>query len=104
MRFLVVTKNKHLVPLEVLPSLIDAMLAWMRKYQGKKMEQVWSFAGIQGGGGIINVESAEELDTIMAEWPLNPFSAVEVYPLADLEAKLQQMKQVAQAMAAGGRG
>jgi muconolactone delta-isomerase len=103
MRFLIIAKSKHLVPPEVLPGVVDATLAWARKHQGKT-EQLWGFAGIQGGGGIANVESLEELDTIMTEFPLGAFSELEVYPLVDLEPSLQRVKRAAQAMAASGRG
>jgi len=103
MRYLIISKNKHLTPPEVVPGLIDATLAWARKYQGK-IEQLWAVAGQKAGGGIANVESLEELDIILTEFPLGPFSETEVYPLVDLESSLQRQKQTAQALAAGGRG
>ncbi len=100
MRFLVVTKSKVPVPPEALGGLVDAMTSWTARYQGK-MEQVWSFAGIPGGGGILNVASLDELDAIMAQFPFGPFSDIEIYPLVDLDASLQRVKQAAQAMAGG---
>jgi muconolactone delta-isomerase len=69
---------------------------------------MWSFAGTQGGGATINVDSHEELDAIMTEYPFGPFSEIEVYPVADLHASLQSTKQVAlarmEAMAQMGAG
>jgi muconolactone delta-isomerase len=103
MKFLVITKSKHLAPPEVAVGLIDAMGPWQSKYAGK-FEQIWGFAGIQGGGGIVNVGSLEELDAIMTEFPFLVFSKIEIIPLVDLDGYLQRTKQVAQAMAAGGRG
>ena len=57
------------------------------------MEQVWNFAGVAGGGGILNVASLEELDAVMSGYPLSPFSSVEIYPLTDLAASLQRVKE-----------
>ena len=101
MRFLVVTKSTHPIPPEVFGGLIDAMTAWTRRYEAK-MEQVWAFAGIPGGCGIIIIDSLDELDAIMVEFPFGPFSDIEIYPLVDLGAALQRAKQAAQAMAGGG--
>lgn len=101
MRFLIISKNKHLTPPEVVPGLIDATLAWARKYQGQ-IEQIWAVAGQQAGGGIVNVESLEELDTILAELPLGPFSETEVYPLVDLDVSFQHQKETLHTIGAQG--
>ena len=103
MKILVIVKNRHPMPLEAIPSLMDGALAWKRKYEGK-MDQLFAFAGMQAGGGIVNVDSAEELDTIIAELPMAPFSDIEIYPLTDLEGVWQLRKQIAEAMAKGSRG
>jgi muconolactone delta-isomerase len=97
MKFLVIVKNKYLATPDVLPSLIDGSLAWAHKYQ-KQLKEIWSFAGQQGGGGIAEVGSFEELDAILAELPMGPFSETEVYPLVDLEASLRRQKESLQAM------
>ncbi len=104
MKFLVVTKSKTPFPPEMAMGLVDAMEGWVRKYTASgKIEQTWGFAGIQGGGGIVNVNSLEELDAIMTEFPFAPFSDTEIYGLADLQTGLQNMKQAIQAMAPPGR-
>ena len=91
MRFLVISKTKH--PMPPGTELVDAMLAWVDQHlQSGKMEQAWNFAGIPGGGGILNVGSLEELDTIMIGFPFGPFSEIEIYPLTDLHAALGQVK------------
>jgi hypothetical protein len=100
MKFLVISKPKHLVPPEVMVGVLDGIGPWQSKYAGK-IEQVWGFAGIAGGGGIINVNSLEELDAVMAELPVAPISEVEIFPLVDLDASLQRAKQAMQAMASG---
>lgn len=101
MRFLIITKPKHFVPPDMVALLIDAMGVWRTKWAGK-IEQAWGFAGIQGGGGIANVDSLEELDTMMAEFPFAGASDIEVLPLVDLDASLQRTKQAIEAMGAGG--
>ncbi len=103
MKFLITSKPRHMVPPELVNTLIDAMGTWRAKYAGN-LEQVWGFAGIPGGGGINNVDSLEELDAMMAEFPFGPFSDIEILPLVDLDVALQRTKQAAQAMAGGGGG
>ena len=51
-----------MVPLEVMVGLIDAINPWVARFAGK-IEQTLGFAGIQGGCGILNVDSLDELDT-----------------------------------------
>lgn len=88
MRFLVLTKSRTPAPPN--PDLIDAMTAWLDQHEGSgKMEQSWAFAGITGGGGILNVDSHEELDAVMGGFPFAPFSSIEVYPLSDLRQSLE---------------
>jgi muconolactone delta-isomerase len=81
--------------------MVEGMKAWLSEHRGTgKLEDVWSFAGIVGGGGILNVDSPEELDKIMIGFPFGQTSQVEIYPLADLDASLEataaQMQMVAE--------
>ena len=58
MRFLAVTKANHPFPPEALAGLVDAMSGWIAKYTAeKKMEQSWSFAGLQGGGAAFSTST-----------------------------------------------
>lgn len=100
MKFLVLSKPKHKVPPELVLPLIDAFEAYLNKYEASgQLEMAWSNAGTDAGGGIANVDSLEELDAILQEYPFGPFSDVEVYALADIKASLQRTKQMAQMMA-----
>ena len=73
------------------------MSAWEDENTARgKLQFAWSLAGQVGGGGILNVDSAEELDAIMVGFPFGPFSEIEVYALADLEASLQGAKAAAE--------
>lgn len=104
-RFLVVTRASAPFPPDMAEMLVAAMKQWANAHrQSGKMEQIWSFAGMAGGGGILNVSSHEELDAIMSGFPFGPFSAIEVYPLADLDAGLDNFSQaIRQMMSAMGK-
>lgn len=99
MRFLVISKNKHLVPPEVLAPMIDAMIAWTTKLQSSgKAEVIWSLASGNGGGAIVNVDSLDELNQLMSEYPLGPVSETEAIPIVDLLPALNRVKQAMAAM------
>ncbi len=105
MRFVVISNSKHLAPPEAMVGLLDAMVGWVNKHTASgKMETSWASAGTPGGGGILNVNSLEELDAIMAEYPFGPFSDTQIIATVGLVEAMQRAKQAAQAMmAAGGR-
>lgn len=99
MRFLVTTKSTSPFPPEMAMGMVEAMKQWAGTHrQSGKMEQIWAFAGSNGGGGILNVDSHEELDAIMAGFPFGPFSQIDVYPLADIDASLESFTKVIQQM------
>ena len=99
MRFLLVTKQVAAPPPEMALGLFDAMIAWVKKHTAsKKLEQGWGFAGLPAGGGILNVNSLEELESIMSEFPMRPFASHEVFGLMDVQEHLQLTKQAIQAM------
>ena len=94
MRFLVTLKQKYMVPPEVQVGLLDGSIAWIKRYTAsKKMEQSWAFAGTPGGGGVLNVNSAEELNQIMAELPLGAVGEIEIQPIIDVEEAMTQAKK-----------
>lgn len=103
MRFLVLIKGKMPVPPDMASALFDGMLAWIDgNTKSGKLEQAWGFAGLPAGGGILNVESFEELDSIMANAPLAPFSTVKIYGLSDVHQGLNAAKRAVETMM--GRG
>ncbi len=106
MKFLIISKDKFATAPEVLPSMVDATLAWARTYEGQ-IDQIWSlagrlwsFVGHQAEEAVANVESREELDTILAEFPLGQFSETEVYPLVDPDVSLQREKGILRSVSA----
>jgi muconolactone delta-isomerase len=100
MRFLVLTGTKVPLPPEMALAITEATEGWVAKHKASgKMEQVWGFAGLQGGGGIANVDSLDELDAMMKEFPFAPFSDIDIRGLVDFEATMRAVKQSIQAMA-----
>ena len=99
MRFLVTLKQRYMVPPEVLVGLFDGAIAWSKKYAAtKKIEQSWGFAGMPAGGGVLNVNSAEELNQIITELPLSAASDIEILPIMDMEEAINQAKKSLMAM------
>ena len=90
MKFLVISTSRESMPMEmVLPSM-HGMQAWLAEHRASgKLVQAWSFAGMNGGGGIVEVDSHEELDTMMSSFPFGQTSDMHVYPLADLDAAME---------------
>jgi muconolactone delta-isomerase len=102
MRYLVVTKQTTPMPPEMVPALFAAMKAFSARYTASgKIEQSWSFAGLSGGGAILDVASPEELDEIMAEFPLGPFSQIEIYGLVHLDKSLDAAAKAFEATMGG---
>jgi muconolactone delta-isomerase len=101
MRYLVVTKGNFPMSPEVAVGALGAMAKWAEKHSAEgKIEQTWSFAGLAAGGGILNVDSPEELDEIMAGFPLAPFSDVQIFGLVDLHKSLDHSVRAAAGAAA----
>jgi muconolactone delta-isomerase len=92
MKFLIVSVTKHVVPPEAIVPIMDAMQGWIDKYK-TQFEQVWSFAGVSGGGGMLNVSSLEGLDQIMTEFPSGSFSDTQVCGLLELPESRERYKQ-----------
>ena len=102
MQFLIITRPTSPTPPEMLVPMLSAMEAWLAQHRASgKIEVVWSFAGTGGGGGVLEVESHEELDAIMAGFPFAPFSSVEVLALSDLDRSLANARAFIEEMMAG---
>ena len=102
MQFLIITRPTSPTPPEMMVPMLGAMEAWLAQHRASgKMKAVWSFAGTAGGGGVLEVESHEELDAIMARFPFAPFSSVEVLALSDLDKSLANARAFIEEMMAG---
>lgn len=99
MRFLVTTMAQHPIPPQMALPLFEGLSSWAAAQKAAgKLEQVWSFAGLQGGGGIATVDSLEELDELLTTFPLAPFSKTDIFPLVDLEPSLERVRSSIRAM------
>ena len=99
MRFLITANQKYMVPPEVQIGLLDGSVSWAKKYTAnKKIEQSWSFVGLPGGCGILNVSSLEELNQIVAEFPLGAITQTEIRPIMDFEEGINQAKKAIMSM------
>ena len=82
--------------------MLEAMSAWLAQHRASgKMTAAWAFAGTTGWGGVLEVESHEELDAIMARFPFGPFSTTEIISLSDVEQSLANGRAFVQEMMAG---
>ena len=104
MRFLIVNKGTTPPPPDRGVAILDALEAWADRYTASgKMEEVWGFAGIRGGAGILNVGSLEELDEIISQSPVAPFSQTEIYPLVEMHEVVEHGKRAMESLLAGAR-
>ena len=61
------------MPPEMGLGLVQAMKSFSERCRAKT-ELDWAFAGLSGDGAIVNVDSHEELDQMLSEFPFGPFS------------------------------
>jgi len=102
MQFLIVTRQSTPPPPEMLMPMLGAMDAWVAQVRASgKTKALWAFAGTAGGGGVLEVDSHEELDAIMSRFPFAPFSTIEIIALSDLDASLANAKAFFGEMMAG---
>jgi muconolactone delta-isomerase len=102
MQFLIITRQSTSPTPEMLVPMLGAMEAWAAQLRASgKAKSMWAFAGTPGGGGVLEVESHEELDAILARFPFAPFSSTEIIALSDLDQSLANARAVFQEMMAG---
>ena len=103
MLFFVKAEVKGMVPLppeqasELLVGHCETIISY--RQQGKCLAG-GALAGRKGGCGIWNVESAEELHTLVSQLPMFPFSELEIIPLIPTEYALEWAKQALAAVRA----
>lgn len=91
MRFLVHTKGRDPLTLEMGLMMIEGMRGWLGNLRASgHLVDVWAYAGTQGGGGILEVASHEELNELMAGFPFGQTSDIEVIALSDMDTALDQ--------------
>ena len=101
MKFLVLEKPVYGLPptpelLKAQLEALEASVAILQDLKKKgKAESYFGFAGIAGGFAIIDENSHEELNELIATLPITAFGQIEVYPLTTLESSLETLKKVA---------
>lgn len=103
MLFFVKCELKGAVPLPPEQFLELVLKSWETvisyRQQGKILAG-GNFAGRKGACQIYNVDSAEELDTLVSQLPVFPFLEYELIPLTTDEHALESTKQALAAMRA----
>jgi len=97
MRFMLVIHPQFPLPPEHVGTLVDGFTAWWNRYRDR-FDSAGFFAGGSGGGGICNVADPAELQQMMMEWPLTPFSQIESYALVDMDTALDQWRAMVASM------
>lgn len=99
MQFLVITKQASAPPLELSLPLMQAMEGWVAEQRAAgRVKAIWAFAGVPGGGGLVEVASHEELDELMIGFPFAPWSSIEVLAVSDLDHNLKANQAMLQRM------
>ena len=103
MLFFVKAEMKALTPLPFEQVLELAVKEWETvisyREQGKSLAG-GALAGGKGGCGILNVDSPEELHTLVSQLPMFPFCEWEIIPLIPAEVALEGNKQALASMRA----
>lgn len=97
MRVLMLASGKYQAPPELIKSLVQGFVEWREKHRNK-MEAFFFYAGRSAGGGILNVTDEVELNQIVNEWPLTPFSEIDIIPIVDGDVALKQFQATVERM------
>ena len=93
MRFLVLSEHRDQIPADAVKDLMAATDKWIDD-NAETVVVNWANAGRPGGGGIINVESLEQLEQIMLAFPLGRYSEVTITPIIDLKESFRLIQQM----------
>ncbi len=95
MKFLVIQKVKHEVPMEKWAKLLPLQFKHFEKLQKEHLlEFDYHLIGHQGSMLVINVETDQQLSQIIGQDPLFFYLQHEIYPLTTREAHEKQIRQL----------
>jgi len=85
MKFLIIDRGGTI---ELPPSEVEAIFMRARDWVKEKMdegkiENAYALAGEMSSMMVLNVNSHEELDDALQDYPLSNYSVFEIYPLSD---------------------
>jgi hypothetical protein len=84
MRFLVIDERRQPLPEGGGAELMDATEKWMDANEDVMITS-WGNVGKPGGGAIVEVDSFEQLESIMLQYPLSRYSDRTITPILDLK-------------------
>jgi muconolactone delta-isomerase len=84
MKFLILVSDRDPWPMDMAMPMLQGLKAWGENWlKSGKFEYLWVNTGGKGGGAIANVNSSEELHTIMSTYPAYGTDAIKVTPISD---------------------
>jgi muconolactone delta-isomerase len=94
LRFLVLCALESPLTEGMANSVIEATEQWVEEnVLSGRIEQLWGFAGQPAGGGIVRVESFDELEAMMARFPPGPFCHTKIFALHDVRQLATQARR-----------
>lgn len=91
MRVLVMVEPRTTPPMEMMPVLVEAFAQWRERWRSKM--EAFEFLTQGGGWGVFNSDESELSQAIM-EFPMGPFSAIQVHPTVDGDDALARLTEV----------
>jgi muconolactone delta-isomerase len=99
MKFLILARPRPSpLPPQALAAMLTATRDWLKQRQARgEFDALFSF--VDGGGGAIgNYDSHEALNAAIQEYPLNPITDWQIYPLCDFDKSIELGIKVLQQM------
>jgi uncharacterized protein YciI len=94
MKFLIITKVRQ-TPVDVWAKLLPAHFKYLDELERKKIiEASYHLIGHQGDALIVNVNSDEDLASIVGEDPLFFYMEREIYPLTTREIHRRRLERI----------
>jgi muconolactone delta-isomerase len=79
---------------------MEAMAVWQERHKDHFVP-IWDNADTQGRNAVVDVNNPDELNALMAEFPLQGTSQIEITPLVDLEEIVRRAHETLKAQTAG---
>jgi muconolactone delta-isomerase len=95
MKFLIIQKIKHGVPIEKWAKLLPLQFKYFENLEKEKaLEVTYHLIGHQGSMLIVNVDSDEDLSKIVGRDPMFFDSKREIYPLTTRQTHERQIREL----------
>jgi muconolactone delta-isomerase len=95
MKFLIVQKVKHEVPVEKWAKLLPLQFKYFEKLEKERVLEVYyHLVGQQGSMLVVNVDSDEALSKVVGQDPLFFHSERKIYPLTTRKTHEKQIRQL----------